>query len=64
MVLAERQVLDRDLVLRLRAAAGLRNLITHQYGTLDVDRSFTLASNDLGDLLSFCQQLAQRAAPS
>lgn len=60
-VLADRGVLERELALRLRAAAGLRNLIAHQYGIVDVDRIFAIASNDLGDLLAFCQQLAQRA---
>jgi len=59
-VLADRRVLERDLAVRLRAAAGLRNLIAHQYGVVDVDRIFAVASNDLGDLLAFCQQLAQR----
>jgi uncharacterized protein YutE (UPF0331/DUF86 family) len=63
-VLADRGVLERELALRLRAAAGLRNLIAHQYGIVDVDRIFAIASNDLGDLLAFCQQLAQRADAS
>jgi uncharacterized protein YutE (UPF0331/DUF86 family) len=62
--LADRQVLERDLAKRLRAASGLRNLIAHQYGAVDTDRIFELASNDLEDLLSFCRQLAQQAQPS
>jgi uncharacterized protein YutE (UPF0331/DUF86 family) len=61
MVLADRNVLDRALAVRLRGAAGLRNVIAHRYGVLDVDRIFAIASNDLDDLLAFCQQLAQRA---
>jgi uncharacterized protein YutE (UPF0331/DUF86 family) len=61
MVLADRDVLDRALAVRLRGAAGLRNVIAHRYGVLDVDRIFAIASNDLDDLLAFCQQLAQRA---
>ena len=59
-VLGDRRVIDRDLARRLRAAAGLRNLIAHQYGVLNVDRLFAIASNELDDLLGFCQQLAQR----
>jgi uncharacterized protein YutE (UPF0331/DUF86 family) len=58
--LADRHVLDHELAQRLRAASGLRNLIAHQYGAVDADRIFELASNDVEDLLSFCQQLAQR----
>lgn len=60
--LADRHILDGKLAHRLRAASGLRNLIAHQYGVVDADRIFDLASNDLEDLLSFCQQLAQHAA--
>jgi uncharacterized protein YutE (UPF0331/DUF86 family) len=59
--LADRDVLDRALAQRLRAASGLRNLIAHQYGAIDLRRIFDLASNDTVDLLSFCQQLAQQA---
>ncbi len=60
-ILADRSILERQLARRLSAAAGLRNLIAHQYGVVDVDRIFAIASNDLDDLLSFCQQLAHRA---
>jgi len=60
-VLGERGVLDRELALRLRAAAGLRNLIAHQYGTLDFDRIFAIAASQRGDLLAFCEQLARSA---
>ena len=63
-MLADRGVLGRELALRLRAAAGLRNLIAHQYGVVDVDRIFAIASSDLGDLLAFCQEVAQRAESS
>jgi uncharacterized protein YutE (UPF0331/DUF86 family) len=61
--LAARQVIDQSLAERLRSAAGLRNLIAHQYGVMDFRRVFAIASEDLDDLLSFCQQLAQRAGP-
>lgn len=61
-ILAERGVLERDLATHLQAAAGLRNLIARQYGAIDVDRIFAIAANQLDDLLSFCLQIAQRAA--
>lgn len=61
MALAERQILERDLAERLRAASGLRNLIAHQYGVVDAGRIFDLASNDVEDLLLLCRQLAQHA---
>ena len=63
-ILADRGVLERDLATRLQAAAGLRNLIAHRYGAIDVDRIFAIATNQLDDLLSFCLHIAQRAASS
>ena len=59
--LAERHILEASLAERLRAASGLRNLIAHQYGAVDVNRIFELASHDLDDLLSFSQQIAKHA---
>jgi len=63
-VLGERNVIDRELARRLRAAAGLRNLIAHQYGVLNMARVFAMASRELDDLLAFCRQLAQSAETS
>lgn len=58
--LADHGVIDHDLAGRLRAAAGLRNLIAHQYGVIDVARVHHIAANDVGDLLRFCQQLVEQ----
>lgn len=46
-VLGDRKVIDPDLARRFRAAAGLRKLIAYQYGVLDVDRVFAIASNEV-----------------
>lgn len=59
--LAERGVIDGALGDRLRAAAGLRNLVAHQYGVLDFARVHAVARAELGDLLTFCDLLAARA---
>lgn len=59
--LGERGVIDVELAARLRAAAGLRNLIAHRYAAIDFRRVFAIASEDLPDLERFCQQLAERA---
>lgn len=59
--LGELGVLERDLSLRLRSAAGLRNLIAHQYGVVDIDRIFEIATSGRQDLLDFCEQLARKA---
>lgn len=59
-MLADRGVIDAALGGRLRAAAGLRNLVAHQYGVLDFTRVHAVARGQLGDLLTFCDQLAAR----
>jgi uncharacterized protein YutE (UPF0331/DUF86 family) len=59
--LAEQHVIDGALASRLRAAAGLRNLLAHQYGVVDFSRLYAIASSDLDDLLAFCRALAERA---
>jgi len=58
--LAERGIIDAALGDRLRAAAGLRNLVAHQYGVLDFTRVHAVARGELSDLLTFCDQLTAR----
>jgi uncharacterized protein YutE (UPF0331/DUF86 family) len=60
--LAGRGVIDPALGARLRSAAGLRNLIAHQYGAIDFRRIFEMTSDSIEDLLQFCRQLAARAS--
>ena len=60
--LAAHGIIDTPLAERLRAAAGLRNLIAHQDGVIDFERIFAIASREVDDLVAFCQQLSQRAA--
>ncbi len=59
--LGEHRLLDAALASRLRAAAGLRNLVAHQYGVLDFRRVFRVAREDLGDLIAFCQAVSNAA---
>ena len=56
-MLAGRGVIDAGLGDRLRSAAGLRNLLAHQYGVLDFERVYAIAHDELEDLLAFCRQL-------
>lgn len=59
--LADEHVITRDLAERLGLAAGLRNLIAHQYGDLDFDKVFSAASTDVDDLLDFCRALEEKS---
>lgn len=58
--LADRNVIPRDRADRLAAAAGFRNLVVHQYGVLDWNRVYIIASERLDDLLAFCNDVARR----
>lgn len=59
--LGEREVIASDLAGRLAAAAGLRNLIAHRYGALDMRRVYAIASERVDDLLACCDELSRRA---
>lgn len=59
--LGERGVIETALAVRLRAAAGLRNLVAHQYGVLDFGRVYAIARDDVTDLEAFCQQVSRKA---
>lgn len=61
LALADHEVIPRPLALRMVAAAGLRNLLAHQYGTLDWVRLYAVVSSpQLDDLEAFCTALAAR----
>ena len=53
--------MPRALADRLAAAAGLRNLIAHQYGAVDWRRLHAIAASELDDLERFCAALAAAA---
>lgn len=62
--LVDEGVVDPELGQRLAAAAGLRNLVAHQYGVLDWTRIHAIASSELGDLEAFCAEVARAARAS
>jgi len=52
-VLEEKSFLDTELTEKMIKAIGLRNLIVHEYGKVDLARLYRIARNDLKDLQSF-----------
>jgi len=52
-VLEEKGIVDSALTERMIKAVGLRNLIVHEYGDIDLKRLFTIVRNDLNDLTAF-----------
>jgi uncharacterized protein YutE (UPF0331/DUF86 family) len=51
--LAAHGKLDLELARRLGSAAGLRNLLVHDYASVDLARLASIVASDLGDLRTF-----------
>ena len=60
--LAAAQVIPQDLADRLGRAAGFRNVVAHEYDTLDMQRVHLAATQGPGDLRAFLAALAGRVA--
>ena len=52
-LIARRGTIDDVLARRLTGAAGLRNLIVHQYADIDLERILRIIRTDLDDLRRF-----------
>jgi uncharacterized protein YutE (UPF0331/DUF86 family) len=52
-ILEGRGILDSELTERMIKAVGLRNLIVHEYGNIDLKRLFATVQEDLNDLRGF-----------
>jgi uncharacterized protein YutE (UPF0331/DUF86 family) len=61
--LGARGVMPPDLAERLRRAAGLRNLLVHEYGEIDQALVHEIVSRDLQDLLSAAEHIVRAGPP-
>jgi uncharacterized protein YutE (UPF0331/DUF86 family) len=52
-ILEGKAILDPELTQRMIKAVGLRNLIVHEYGNINLKRLFATVSKDLNDLRTF-----------
>ena len=52
-LLEEKGFVESALTARMIKAVGLRNLIVHEYGDIDLKRLFTIVREDLNDLTVF-----------
>ena len=61
--LADRKRIPLALAQRLAAAASFRNMVAHhRYAALDPARVYAIASNELRDLLDFCDIVSRETA--
>ena len=61
-MLEENRLLEKDMTERMVKAIGLRNLIVHEYGTIDMKEIYHLARNDLSDLNDFIKRIVDKIA--
>jgi uncharacterized protein YutE (UPF0331/DUF86 family) len=55
LVLAGHAVISSELAVRLGSAAGLRNVLVHDYVAVDLVRIASIVAKDLGDLRTFAK---------
>lgn len=56
--LAEQHVISAPVAERLKLAVGLRNVVAHGYSGIDVERCYVAATEGLGDLEAFAQEVS------
>ena len=60
-LLCEKKVISPSTRDTMRAMVGLRNLIVHEYATLDTSRIYSIYKNQLADFNDFLKEIAQYA---
>ena len=58
-ILAQNQIIPEELLPRMRALVGLRNLLVHEYFEVDHSRLYDEAKAGLGDFEKFCQAVVR-----
>ena len=59
-LLEDREILDPELTERMIKAVGLRNLIVHEYGKIDLNLLFATVRNNLNDLNSYLSNIFRK----
>jgi uncharacterized protein YutE (UPF0331/DUF86 family) len=59
-LLEDRGILDPELTERMIKAVGLRNLIVHEYGKIDLSLLFATVRNNLNDLNSYLSNIFRK----
>jgi uncharacterized protein YutE (UPF0331/DUF86 family) len=61
-LLEENGLVDTALTDRMVQAVGLRNLIVHEYGRIDIGQIYHVARHDIGDLDDFIKAILEKIA--
>lgn len=55
--LAEHGVIPQDLNINLKKMSGFRNIIIHEYGSIDLSRVYKILTEDIKDIYQFLKQV-------
>ena len=61
-LLEENGYLDNEITEKMVKAVGLRNLVVHEYGKIDLDRIFEVAHKDISDLNEYLKSIFKKLA--
>ena len=59
-LLEENGYLDHEITERIVKAVGLRNLVVHEYGKIDLEQIFNVAQNDITDLNEYLRSIFKK----
>lgn len=57
IILGENKVLDMDFALRIAPSVGLRNLVVHKYGRVDLKRMLDDIKEGIADFTEYLKQI-------
>ena len=60
-ILMKHKILPQDLNDRLKKMVGFRNIIVHEYGTIDLDKVYKILKEDIKDIRLFLKQICAYA---
>ncbi len=55
-ILEENSIIDKNLALKMKKMTGLRNILAHAYGEVNLDIVLEILQKDIGDFLLFLQE--------
>jgi len=56
-ILGVHKVISRDLEARLKKMVGFRNIIIHEYGTIDMNKVYQILTRDIKDVRLFLKRI-------
>ena len=59
-LLEDRGIIDRGLTEKMVRAVGIRNLVVHEYGKVDLEVVYRVTHEDVNDLKEFAKTLTDR----